>query len=427
MRRLTIAATVVVLALAVGTTPALATNGYFSHGYGTHYKGLAGAGVALPLDTLAPATNPAAMAFLGPRWDVGLAVFNPNRYYGVDGAPSGFPGTFGLTPGLFESGSRYFYIPHVGANFQAGRNGTLGFAVYGNGGMNTDWPNETFYAGPAGVNLSQLFVAPTYALKLSRDHALGVSVIGAVQWFEGRGVASFTPFSTDPAHLSDNGKDYSYGGGLRLGYLGHLSDYLSVGASYQTRVWMTGFDSYSGLFADEGQFDIPSNWVVGIAVKPTESLDIVLDVQQVRYSEVKSINNALLPAIGMCGLGDSSACLGTSTGSGFGWDDMTTIKGGVQLRTGDTWTWRAGYSWGEQPIPETEVLFNILAPGVMEQHLTFGFSKRLGTQEISFTVMRALSNQVLGANPLEAPGRQMIDLEMNQWEFEIGWGFGIRR
>jgi hypothetical protein len=41
--------------------------------------------------------------------------------------------------------------------------------------------------------------------------------------------------------------------------------------------------------------------------------------------------------------------------------------------------------------------------------------------------MRAFTKHLLGANPLEAPGQQMIDLEMNQWEFEIGWGFGIRR
>ena len=78
-------------------------------------------------------------------------------------------------------------------------------------------------------------------------------------------------------------------------------------------------------------------------------------------------------------------------------------------------------------IPENEVLFNILAPGVVEQHLTFGLSKAFGTHELSFAVMRAFTKHVLGANPLEAPGQQMIDLEMNQWEFEIGWGFGIRR
>jgi long-chain fatty acid transport protein len=212
-----------------------------------------------------------------------------------------------------------------------------------------------------------------------------------------------------------------------VGYLGDLSDYFSIGASYQTKVWMGKFGSYSGLFAEQGGFDIPSNWVVGIAVKPTENLDLLLDVQQVRYSEIRSVNNPLLPALGACGMGETSVCLGTDPGSGFGWEDMTTIKGGLQLRTGGGWTWRAGYSYGEQPVPPSEVLFNILAPGVIEQHLTFGFSKAFGTQEISFAVMRAFSNSVRGANPLEAPNQQTIDLEMDQWEFEIGWGFGINR
>jgi long-chain fatty acid transport protein len=427
MRKLTIAAFAIILGVAVGTAPAYATNGYFSHGYGTHYKGMGGAGVALSLNTLAPATNPASLAFLGNRWDVGLAVFNPNRFYDVIGNPSGFPGTFGLTPGHVESGSSSFFIPSLGANFEVGQNGAFGVALYGNGGMNTDWPTETFYAGPAGVDLSQMFVAPTYALRLADDHGLGFTAIGAVQWFEGRGVGSFNPFSTDPTNLSDNGKSYSYGAGLRVGYLGNLSAYLSVGASYQSKIWMSEFSRYSGLFAEQGDFDIPANWVVGVAIKPTDNVDIVFDVQQVLYSDVNAVTNPLLPSLGMCGQGEATVCLGTEAGSGFGWKDMTTFKGGLELRTGQGWSWRGGYSYGKQPIPEQEVLFNILAPGVVEQHLTFGLSKAFGTHELSLSVMRAFTKHLLGANPLEAPGQQMIDLEMNQWEFEIGWGFGIRR
>jgi hypothetical protein len=121
MRKLTIAAFAIILGVAVGTAPAYATNGYFSHGYGTHYKGMGGAGVALSLNTLAPATNPASLAFLGNRWDVGLAVFNPNRFYDVIGNPSGFPGTFGLTPGHVESGSSSFFIPSLTTTASASR------------------------------------------------------------------------------------------------------------------------------------------------------------------------------------------------------------------------------------------------------------------------------------------------------------------
>jgi long-chain fatty acid transport protein len=418
-QRFALALALVIVALAA---PASATNGYFSHGYGTHHKGMAGAGAALPLNSLAPATNPAALAFLGPRWDASMALFNPNRSYSVNGNPSGLPGTFGLTPGTVESDSRYFAVPALGASWKAGAAAALGIALYGNGGMNTDWPTDTFYAGTTtGVNLSQLFVAPTYALKLSSRHAVGFTAIGAVQWFKAEGVSSFAPFSSAPAELSDNGNSYSWGGGVRVGYLGEWSEHLSVGASYQTKVWMSHFDEYAGLFAESGGFDIPANWVVGVAIKPTEALDIAIDVQQVLYSDVTSIASPLLPNL-------IQAPLGTGGGSGFGWEDMTTVKGGVQLRAGEGWTWRAGYSYGHQPIPESEVLFNILAPGVQEQHLTFGFSKLIrGTQELSLAVMRSFSKKLTGPNPLEVPGLQSIDLQMDQWDFEISWSFGIRR
>jgi long-chain fatty acid transport protein len=422
MRQAKVVASAAALALAFAAAPAFATNGYFSAGYGTHYKGIAGAGAALHLNTLAPATNPAAMAFLGSRYDASIALFNPNRSYTVAGNPSGFPGTFGLTPGEVESDSRYFPIPGFGASWGAGENGTFGLTLYGNGGMNTDWPTATFYAGtPTGINLSQMFVAPTYAVKLADEHAIGVTAIGAVQWFEAEGVGSFAPFSSAPLKLSGNGNSYSYGGGLRVGYLGELSRYFSVGASYQTKIWMSDFDEYAGLFAEQGGFDIPATWVAGIAIKPTEDVDVAIDVQQVLYSGVASVANPLLPNLVQARLGDDA-------GAGFGWEDMTTVKAGVQLRAGEGWTWRAGYSYGSQPIPDTEVLFNILAPGVIEQHLTLGFSKLLGaSQEISLAITRALSNRVKGANPLEVPGLQTIELRMDEWEFELCWSFGIKK
>ena len=419
MRNATIAA---ILVLAVAASPVFATNGYFSDGYGTHYKGMAGTGAALHLDSLAPATNPAAMAFLSPRFDASLALFNPNRSYDVIGNPSGYPGTFGLTPGEVESDSRYFPVPAFGANWSAGENGAFGVALYGNGGMNTNWPTATFYAGsPAGVNLSQMFVAPTYAVRIADKHGLGVTAIGAVQWFKAEGVGSFAPFSSAPTKLSNNGNSYAYGGGVRVGYLGEWSKHFSVGASYQTKVWMSRFDQYAGLFAQQGGFDIPANWVAGIAIKPTDNVDIAVDVQQVLYSGVASVSNPLLPNL-------MQAALGTDGGAGFGWKDMTTVKGGAQLRAGEGWTWRAGYSYGKQPIPTSEVLFNILAPGVMEQHLTFGFSKLVKeTQEISLAVMRAFPKKVTGPNPLEVPGLQSIQLQMNQWDFELCWSFGIKK
>ena len=54
---------------------AYATNGYFTNGFSIESKALAGAGVALPQGALDAAINPALMAFVGNRLDVGLVIF----------------------------------------------------------------------------------------------------------------------------------------------------------------------------------------------------------------------------------------------------------------------------------------------------------------------------------------------------------------
>ena len=54
-----------------------ATNGYFSHGYSIKSKGMAGAGVAAPMDAMVPASNPAGLTEVGNRLDLGLSIFSP--------------------------------------------------------------------------------------------------------------------------------------------------------------------------------------------------------------------------------------------------------------------------------------------------------------------------------------------------------------
>ena len=56
-----------------------ATDGYFANGYGTACKAMAGSCVALHLSTIAPATNPAAMVFLGGRYDFSSATPRASR------------------------------------------------------------------------------------------------------------------------------------------------------------------------------------------------------------------------------------------------------------------------------------------------------------------------------------------------------------
>ncbi|MCL1037011.1 outer membrane protein transport protein [Shewanella submarina] len=428
------------LASMVMVTPALATNGYFGHGYGTKNKGLAGAGAALPQDAMIAATNPAGLVFVGERLDLGLAVFSPMRSYEVGGltAMPVMPPEFPLAEGKVDSDSEYFVIPHFAGNWMLDKDASLGIAVYGNGGMNTDYPGSasggmgTFYAGPAGVNLEQLFINGSYARKLSGTSSFGISAVFAYQRFKATGLASFgaNGLSVDATKLSDNGTDTSTGLGFKLGWQGELLDNLTLAASYQSEMKMTEFEDYSGLFAEGGDFDIPASWTLGLAYQLSSSDVLVFDVQQIFYSDVAAVANPVMPALGLCmqppfGAGDAGRCLGADNGPGFGWEDMTVYKLGYQWAVSSMpgYLWRAGYSYGEQPIPESEVMFNILAPGVMEQHFTLGMSKSLDDSELTLALMYSPETTVRGINPTVASSNQQIQLQMSQWELELSYSW----
>ncbi|HQU74099.1 MAG TPA: outer membrane protein transport protein [Calditrichia bacterium] len=440
-----------VLLLAVTLTSSLwATNGYFRHGYGIHYRGLAGAGVALSLSPMGMASNPAGIVFLQRQLDLGLAFFNPNRDYTVSGSPSGFPFTFPLTPGTVESGSTLFPIPFVGFSYSLDDNNALGFALYGNGGMNTDYDAKTFndprldFSAPTGVNLNQLFVSATYSRQIVPGHALGISGIFAYQMFKAEGLLALSGFSGDPTHFTNNDNASSTGFGARIGYMGHFGEYLSVGASYQTLISMSEFSEYAGLFAEGGKFDIPANWVAGVAVKITPQLTVAADIQQILYSGVPAIANPMDlennppyipnpnadptdPSTFMM-LNPNFVPLGSDDDLawGFGWDDILVFKFGAQYQLA-TGTWlRAGFSTGDQPVQESEVLFNILAPGVIKNHLTFGASHQINPRfTLNGGFMYGFSEAVVGNNPFEAPSQQEIEIQMNQMEFELGLSINL--
>lgn len=412
---------ILILATLFLASTAFATNGYFLHGVGTASKAMAGASTALPQEALDSDTNPAGGVFVNSGYSLSLALFSPDRQYTVSGSPSGYPGTFGLTPGTVTSKSDYFPMPSVGWNIRPNAKSAVTVNLTAHGGMNTDYRTNTFYGSDhTGVDLMQMFLTGTYAYKLTPNQSIGVSAIIAGQRFKATGLQAFAPFSSDPSCLTNNGYHWSKGFGYRVGYLAKLLPNLSIGASYTPKITMSKLNAYCGLFAQDGSFDIPATGNAGIAYSPIEPLTLAADYQRIDYAGVASVGNALLPNLMV-------APLGSSNGAGFGWRNINIYKVGAQWKQNETWTWRAGYSKADQPIPNSEVLFNILAPGVIEQHITLGVSKAMERTpgRFNLAVMYAPSKSVSGPNPLEAPGAQRIQLKMNEWEIEFGYSFGF--
>lgn len=409
---------------------ASATNGYFAHGYGIKAKGMAGVGIALPQDGLAAATNPAGIAFLGNRVDLGVEIFAPLRSSTISGnngiPPYMIPSLDGSYSGTNEDRNS-FLVPEFGYNRMLNPNLALGLAVYGNGGMNTSYARSPFMmlggSNPAGVDLSQLFIAPTVAYKLNPNHSLGVSLNLAYQRFSAKGLEPFAAFgfSSAPDKVSNVGSDASAGWGVRVGWTGQVSDALTMGATYQSKTQMGKFDKYAGLFAEQGSFDIPANYGIGAAFKASPRLTLAADVQRIEYGGIASIANPVANLFRP----DGSGMLGGSNGAGFGWRDMTVFKLGVAWKQNDQVTFRAGYSTGRQPIPAGETFFNILAPGVIEQHLTVGMTWQAGGgKEISAYYMHAFSKNVNGSNsiPMQMGGGEAnLRMHQNALGFALGW------
>src|SRR3990170_732336 len=318
-------------------TPGLAsaTNGYFAHGYGLKAKGMAGASTAVASDTFGGSVNPAKMVFVGDRIDFGADLFSPRRSASRQGETA-FGGFYN---GSADSDSRYFLIPEFGYNKLINPNLSLGVTVYGNGGMNTDF--NTPLAGPSfapvcggapanmllgcgrlGGDMIQLIVAPTAAFKLNESNALGISPLLVYQRFKVDGLQAFTSISSAGTAVTNVGYDTSTGTGVRVGWMGKLSDTVTLGAAYSPKMKMGKFDKYRGLFAEQGGFDIPENYNVGIAVKATPRVTVAFDIQQINYSDVKSIANGVTNSLSA----PPANPLGSANGSGFNWRDQPAFK-----------------------------------------------------------------------------------------------------
>lgn len=455
------------LALVATLVPgfALATNGYFLPGFGVKSQGAGGVGIAMQADSVAQAANPANLTEVGMRGDIGFSLFNPKRM-SATGNATGIPpssagvGGFGFSQAS-ESGNLLYVMPDMAFAMPLTDRLSFGLALVGNGGMNTTYKKNIFgFAGGAtgeiatgtakwggrndflGIDLMQVLIPISVGYKVNEEHSFGASLNLATQRFKANGLGRFVQFgiTSDPAHLTNNGYDYSYGAGVRLGWLGKFADdRVSVGATWSSKTYMTKFDKYRGLFAGQGDFDIPENYGIGIALKATPKFTTAFDVVKIKYSGVASIGNpgpgiyggsgvdenTILTQIAVAGSASTNPqALGMDNGMGFGWKDMTVYKLGLIYDATDRLALRAGYNYGHSPVRVDQAVFSALAPGVVERHYSLGFTYQMKGQldwEISGTYMWTPVKQV------QTSGQAVVDqvsYKMNQ--HVLGIGFGVK-
>lgn len=367
-----------VLLLMASVSAARAGGGYFALGYGPTARQMAGATTAYTQDAFAGASNPAKWLAAGNRIDIGAELFMPYRRVARDGSNTIYD--FATT-----SGRDVFVIPEGAISRRVNDSLAWGVTLYGNGGLNTTYrgdngvpgsnaaptqcgarpANFLLGCGKLGFDLMQLVIAPGVAYQIAPGHSVGVAPLLALQRFKAYGLQSFANFSQHPGDVSNRGYDWALGLGIRVGWVGEITPWLSLGAAYASRVFTQEFEQYDGLLADGG-LDIPENFSLGMALKPATRLVFTFDYQRINFGAVPAVANGVLNTL----VNPRDNALGTRRGSGFNWRDQDNFHFGVEYAITPTLRLRGGYAYGERPQRDNSidsVTFNMMTPNAIHQ------------------------------------------------------------
>lgn len=342
MKRSTTALTI---ALATGLSPlATAATGIYLTGYGTQEQGMGGATIAVGQSAMAAATNPAGMAFVGNRWDIGFGTILPNSTTEANGTS-------------YKIKRSVAPFMEFGYNQNVNEAMSAGVSVWSSGG-------GTKYGAPFGgipgnsATESQgvfLHVAPTISYKFNNHHALALSLVGSVSTFRLDGIES-------QSGQSNRGRQWEPGYGFKLGWLSEFTPYFSVGAFYASKVKNKKFDKYDHILPDGGSLDEPEHWGIGVALKPTSSLLFALDYLRYNYGDTKGFGNRL----------NFSVPFGSENASGFGLRNVNVFRGGAAYNLNEKWTIRGGVEFSKSPITSDNTAFTFLLPVTPDRTYTLG-------------------------------------------------------
>lgn len=362
---------------------ALATNGSIPHGYGVKSEGMGGAGAALPQDAMIGASNPAGMVHIGNRIDAGMAVLNVDN--GAYFAGQKFSGSYRRDT---------YVIPQGGINYMLSDNTSIGLTAVGNG-VGIDYrPFDTIggMTNPAS-EFVQLVATTSLSHKFNDKHSVGVGLLLINQTLDIDG--------TDSLGLPQ-GRDTAYGAGLRVGWLGKITDHWNVAASYTTKGYMQKMGQFEHLLPENGRMDLAANMLLGTSYH-VNNWTLAFDYARWFWDDTRAYSN---PGVSTAGIP------GTTAGPGFGWKNQHLYRLGASYRVNEQWTLRAGYSYATKLVDQADTYLNLLAPAANRRHVTLGLTYTLPNgNEISAAYAKSFKETIHGEG---LPPDALTDVYMGQ-------------
>ncbi len=368
-----------------------ATNGYYMIGTGAKSLGMAGAVVANPQDASTILQNPAGIAWLeNSTVDIGGAAFVPIRKMNGHKSDSN----------LFVIPSAGLAINPLGCNCDT-PHFVYGVGMYGVSGMGVDWRADDLTGGMltkaySAMQMMEMSFGGAYRFngKLSIGFA-PVFVYQALNMEFNWNIPNVgqttpgTPFygMLPPAGIYKDSLDSAnaYGIGFDIGAIYKFNDMVQLGIVYKSKRYMQKLEwnTEPGFMVTgnkvEMRLDMPRQIAFGINFRPVRKLRFEADVRWINY---KNVMNEV-----------SVSGLAASTWD-FHWKNQWVFALGAEFYATPALTLRTGLNYGKSPIKNDDLNNNIVAPAIVQTHLTFGASYKFNDNlELSFAYVHAFEHK----------------------------------
>ena len=315
-------------------------NGALPLSAGGNNTGLAGAGIAEPLEVTGNNINPALVVRLKNQISIFPGVGHLNQK--VDTSHTHLTEGTPLPPQGEALRNRAEFTPVVlaGATYHMQSDFSLGISLSGGGGRTRYNSSPVSPAIKTGSKYESavMLVPISVSWRPVPKQSYGLSlIIGRA------GLKTNLNLPNGEASQGRNKSDAVYGVGGRIGGLWDLISFLSVGVTFTTPIYFQKYHKYRDLV--KNRFVVPMRAGLGTSWHLTPCTDLVVDVEGYFWKQSRGTGNS--PAKG-----------------GLGWKNTFAIMTGINHSINADWILRLGYSYNKIPIPQDNVVFSSFSPAL---------------------------------------------------------------
>ena len=257
-------------------------------------------------------------------------------------------------------------------------NGRLGISVessvssfrdIGRGGSGSFTPYKLAELAPTG--LRQEIFSPG-VIAQSRFGQVEIGAVFAYQRFASWDFGAFSATEVGLGVLDGRGgqTESSFGQGVRVGLDGQFNSVVGYEFGYRSKIDMDAFNSYRGVYAQPGEFDLPASVSARVGAHLTERTTFSIGIEQIQYSDIETFISPAMPNRFL-------ALLGDGTSPEFRWRDLTIYSAEWRWQPDDANAFALRYSTRQQPSPGSAALRRALASEYTDTNFAVSYARRL--------------------------------------------------